>query len=59
MSWNLWLVGLAPSIGVAFLFWYAMRAVIRSDRNERNALAAAEAEQQERQERASKVDGSE
>jgi hypothetical protein len=52
-------VGLAPSIGVAFLFWYAMRAVIRSDRNERNALAAAEAEQQERQERASKVDGSE
>lgn len=46
MTWNLWLVGLAPSIGVGLIFWYAMRSVIRGDRNERAALAKADAEQE-------------
>ncbi len=44
MSWNVWVAGLVPSIGVGLLFWFAMRAVIRADRNERAALAEAEAE---------------
>ncbi len=33
------IVGLVPSIGLALLFWYVMRAVIRADRNERAAEA--------------------
>lgn len=44
MSWNVWVAGLVPSIGVALLFWYAMRAVVRADRNERAALAEIEAQ---------------
>ena len=44
MNWNVWVAGLAPSIGVGLIFWYAMRAVIRGDRNERAALAKAEEE---------------
>ncbi|MFW7413828.1 hypothetical protein [Demequina sp. SO4-18] len=31
--------GIIPSIGVGLLFWLAMRAVLRADRNERTALA--------------------
>lgn len=43
MEWNVWIAGLVPSIGVGLLFWYAMRAVMRADRNERAALADLEA----------------
>lgn len=39
MSWGAVLAGLIPSIGIALLFWYVMRAVVRADRNERAALA--------------------
>ncbi len=39
MNWTAVAVGLIPSIGVGLLFWFAMRAVIRADRNERAALA--------------------
>lgn len=31
---------LTPPIGVALLFWFVMRAVLRADRNEREAMAA-------------------
>ena len=44
-TWEQVLVGIIPSIGVGFIFWFAMRAVIRSDRNERAALAKLEAAQ--------------
>ncbi len=44
MSWNLWIAGLVPSIGVGLLFWYVMRAVVRADRNERAALAQIDAQ---------------
>lgn len=29
--------GLVPSIGVGLLFWFAMRKIVRADRNERAA----------------------
>ena len=37
------LAGIIPSIVVALIFWWVMRAVLRADRNERLALAQAEA----------------
>lgn len=37
------LAGIIPSIAVALIFWWVMRAVLRADRNERLALAEAEA----------------
>jgi hypothetical protein len=36
-------VGLVPSIGLALIFWYAMRSIIRADRNERAAEARLDA----------------
>ncbi len=36
------LTGLLPSIGVAVLFFFVIRGVIRADRNERAAIAAQE-----------------
>ncbi len=36
-------VGLVPSIGLAVIFWYVMRAIIRADRNERAAEARLDA----------------
>lgn len=38
-AWQAVAVGIIPSIGVGVLFWFAMRAVVRADRNERHALA--------------------
>jgi hypothetical protein len=43
MNWHPLVAGLVPSIAVGLVFWYAMRAVLRADRNERTALAAADA----------------
>lgn len=43
MSWQPYVAGIVPSIGVGLIFWYAMRAVLRADRNERAAVAAADA----------------
>lgn len=43
-TWQQVLVGVIPSIGVALLFWFVMRAVIRADRNERASIAQQEAE---------------
>ncbi|WP_084622546.1 hypothetical protein [Demequina oxidasica] len=43
MNWHPIVAGIVPSIGVGLVFWYAMRGVLRADRNERAALAAADA----------------
>ncbi|MET4224322.1 hypothetical protein ACWFNS_13520 [Oerskovia enterophila] len=45
---------LIPSVGVGILFFFAMRAIIRSDRTERLAMAEldAQADAAARQERA-------
>ena len=37
------LVALVPSIGVLFIFWIAMRALLQADRRERAAQARIEA----------------
>jgi flagellar biosynthesis/type III secretory pathway M-ring protein FliF/YscJ len=37
----LWAIG--PTIAVGLVFWFVMRAIIRSDRNERAAQAKYEA----------------
>ncbi|WP_062077854.1 hypothetical protein [Demequina globuliformis] len=43
-TWQAVAIGIIPSIGVGLVFWFAMRAVVRADRNERAALARADAE---------------
>ncbi|MBC3760437.1 hypothetical protein ACUN7V_04410 [Quadrisphaera oryzae] len=54
------IAALTPPVGVALLFWFVMRAVLRADRSEREAMAALdradaqrEAEQRAARERAS------
>ncbi|RXR26987.1 hypothetical protein EQW78_02530 [Oerskovia turbata] len=47
---------LIPSIGVGILFYFAMRAIIRADRNERLAMAELDA-QAERAEVAARTAG--
>jgi hypothetical protein len=37
---------LVPSVGVGLLFWFAMRHIVRADRNERAALARLDAEEE-------------
>ena len=39
------LFSLAPTILIGLVFWFIMRAIIRSDRNERAAYAKIEAEE--------------
>jgi hypothetical protein len=39
---------LAPPVGVGFLFWMAIRALMNADRTERVAMARLEAEEQAR-----------
>lgn len=39
------LISIIPSIGVALIFWYVMRAIIRADRRERQELARMDAEE--------------
>ena len=41
------LAALTPSIGVGILFWFAMRKIVRADRNERLALEKMDAEERE------------
>ncbi|WP_062462088.1 hypothetical protein [Demequina soli] len=48
-TWQAVAVGIIPSIGVGLIFWFAMRSVLRADRNERAALAREEAEQDARE----------
>ncbi|MEG3614573.1 hypothetical protein [Isoptericola haloaureus] len=42
--------GLVPSIGVGLLFWFAMRKIVRADRNERAAQQQFEQARSERAE---------
>ena len=42
------LFSLAPTILIGLVFWFIMRAIIRSDRNERAAYAKVEAEERAR-----------
>ena len=42
------LFSLAPTVLLGLVFWFIMRAIIRSDRNERAAYAKVEAEERER-----------
>lgn len=47
---NAFLVGLGalvPSVGVGFLFYLAIRALVNADRTERAALARLDAEERE------------
>jgi threonine/homoserine/homoserine lactone efflux protein len=39
------LVALVPSIGVLFIFWIGIRALVQADRRERAAQARIEAEE--------------
>jgi flagellar biosynthesis/type III secretory pathway M-ring protein FliF/YscJ len=39
------LFSLAPTLLIGLVFWFIMRAIIRSDRNERAAYAKVEAEE--------------
>jgi hypothetical protein len=39
------LFSLAPTILIGLIFWFIIRAIIRSDRNERAAYAKVEAEE--------------
>ncbi|PPF13254.1 hypothetical protein C5C36_07565 [Rathayibacter sp. AY1G1] len=51
MDWELWNQGLwalVPTITVGAIFWFVMRALIRSDRNERRAYDRIEARERER-----------
>ncbi|MGP9683129.1 MULTISPECIES: hypothetical protein [unclassified Brachybacterium] len=38
---------LLPSLGVGLLFWFVMRAILRSDRHEREAQRQAEKDYRE------------
>ncbi|TNM69980.1 hypothetical protein FHN55_02040 [Streptomyces sp. NP160] len=42
------IAALTPPIGVALLFWFVMRAVLRADRSEREAMAALDRADAER-----------
>jgi len=39
---------LAPTIVIGLIFWFIMRALLRSDRNERKAYSKVEAEERAR-----------
>jgi flagellar biosynthesis/type III secretory pathway M-ring protein FliF/YscJ len=43
--WANALYSLAPTVLIGLVFWFIMRAIIRSDRNERAARAKIEAEE--------------
>lgn len=48
MDFELWdqgLWALAPTVLIGLLFWFIMRAILRSDRNERRAYDRIEAEE--------------
>ena len=43
--WTGVLYALAPTVLIGLLFWFIMRAIIRSDRTERKVFAQIEAEE--------------
>lgn len=46
--WANALFSLAPTVLIGLIFWFVMRAIIRSDRNERKAYATVEAEERQK-----------
>ncbi len=42
------IISLVPTVGVGLIFWFIMRAIIRSDRTERKAYAKVEAQERAR-----------
>ena len=47
-GWDEGLWAIVPTICVGLLFWFVMRAILRSDRTEREAQARIEAEEDAR-----------
>ncbi|MFD1722278.1 hypothetical protein [Amnibacterium endophyticum] len=47
-GWSTGLWALVPTICVALLFWFVMRAILRADRTERETQARIEAEEDAR-----------
>ena len=47
------IAGLIPSVGVGLLFWFAMRKIVRADRNERAALERMDTDEREVDDRTS------
>jgi len=43
--WSNAIFSLVPTIALGLIFWFVMRAIIRSDRSERKAYAKMEAEE--------------
>jgi hypothetical protein len=46
------LAALVPPVGVALLFWFVVRAMLRGDRREREVMAALDRQEAERRARA-------
>jgi flagellar biosynthesis/type III secretory pathway M-ring protein FliF/YscJ len=53
-TWGAVIFSIAPTVLIGLVFWFIMRAIIRSDRGERAAYAKIEAE--ERAKRATRED---
>ena len=52
--WTGVLYSLSPTVLIGLLFWFIMRAIIRSDRTERKVYADVEAEERAKRELAKK-----
>jgi hypothetical protein len=50
-GWAAVVYALAPTILLGLLFWFVMRAIIRSDRTERETYARIEAEERAKRDR--------
>jgi hypothetical protein len=44
-TWGAVIFSIAPTVLIGLVFWFIMRAIIRSDRGERAAYAKIEAEE--------------
>ncbi len=51
MNWAAIAMGVLPSIGLLWLFWFTIRGIIRADRREREALAELDREEAEKAKR--------
>ena len=51
MNWAAIAMGILPSIGLLWLFWFTIRGIIRADRRAREALAQHDREEAEKAKR--------
>ncbi len=51
MNWAAIAMGILPSIGLLWLFWFTIRGIFRADRRERAALAQLDREEAEKAKR--------